>query len=46
MKTFIATIKLNNLVFYEDEVKAPCKWIARIILKTRNSGKIVNITIL
>ena len=46
MKTFIATIKLDNFVFYEDEVKSPFKWIAWIMLKIRNSGKIVNIIIL
>lgn len=42
MKQFEATILFNNTT-YIDVVNAPFKWIAWIMLKARNSGKILTI---
>ena len=43
MKTYTGTIELYTDVYYTDSITAPCTWVARIILKKRNSGKIVKI---
>lgn len=42
MKTYVGTIKLNEIE-YKDSVIAPYKWVARTILKRRNSGKLLKI---
>lgn len=42
MKTYIGKFELLN-VYYSDDVIAPCRLIAWIILKRRNSGKLLKI---
>lgn len=43
MKVFIGHFIENNKELYEDVVKAPFKWIAYILLKIRNSYKLLYI---
>lgn len=42
MKTFAGIFKANG-IYYQDSVIAPFKWIAKIMLKRRNSGKLIRI---
>lgn len=47
MKTYTATLHImfdgKVITEYQDEVKAPCRWIAWIIFRRRNSAKLVKI---
>jgi hypothetical protein len=47
MKTYEGTFQSDLLLKgnYTDTVQAPCKWIAWLILKSRNSAKMISIKI-